>query len=144
MPRPALLLIALIANLLAAGGAMAANVTVTVDQIHSTGGKVYVTLWGSKDTWLDDQKSLQNIGLPAAVGSVIFVLHDVVPGRYAIATFHDENGNGEMDFNFIGYPLEGYAFSQDTRPFLSAPTFESCAFDVGIDDTALTIHMVYP
>jgi uncharacterized protein (DUF2141 family) len=144
MRRPALLLIVLVAHLLAAGGAMAADLTVTVDRIHSAGGKIWVTLWGSKETWLDDQKSLQNVGLPAAVGSVTFVLHDVAPGRYAIATFHDENGDGEMDFNFIGYPEEGYAFSRDTRPFLSAPSFDSCAFDVGIDDSALTIHMVYP
>ena len=143
MARPALL-IAFLALALYAGPAIAADVTVTVDQIESAQGKVYVTLWGSKETWLDDQKSLQNIGEPAAVGSVTFVMHDVAPGRYAIATFHDENANGQMDFNFIGYPTEGYAFSRDIRPFLSAPSFESCAFDVGIDDAALTIHMVYP
>jgi uncharacterized protein (DUF2141 family) len=143
MARPALL-IAFLALALRAGPAMAADVTVTIDQIESAQGKVYVTLWGSKETWLDDQKSLQNIGESAAVGSVTFVMHDVAPGRYAIATFHDENANGQMDFNFIGYPTEGYAFSRDIRPFLSAPSFESCAFDVGIDDAALTIHMVYP
>lgn len=138
------LLAALFVLMLGAGPAMAADLTVTVDQIQSNDGKVYVTLWGSKETWLDDQKSLQNIGLPAATGAVTFVLHDVAPGRYAIATFHDENGNGQMDFNFIGYPIEGYAFSRDVRPFLSAPSFESCAFDVGVDDLTLTIHMVYP
>jgi len=141
MRRLALLLIALV---LGAARAQAADVTVVVDQIESADGKVYVTLWGSKETWLDDQKSLQNIGLPAVKGAVSFVLHNVAPGRYAIATFHDANDNGEMDFNFIGYPTEGYAFSRDVRPFLSAPSFESCAFDVGIDDVSLTIHMVYP
>jgi uncharacterized protein (DUF2141 family) len=140
----AVLVFPLLALALGATRAEAAEVTVVVDQVHSADGKVYVTLWGSKETWLDDQKSLQNIGEPAAVGAVTFVLHDVAPGRYAIATFHDENDNGEMDFNFIGYPTEGYAFSRDIRPFLSAPSFESCAFDVGIDDLSLTIHMVYP
>jgi uncharacterized protein (DUF2141 family) len=143
MARLALLTAVLVLAFRAAP-ATAADVTVIVDQIESAQGKVYVTLWGSKETWLDDQKSLQNIGEPAAVGAVTFMLRDVAPGRYAIATFHDENGNGQMDFNFIGYPTEGYAFSHDIRPFLSAPSFESCAFDVGIDDLAVTIHMVYP
>jgi uncharacterized protein (DUF2141 family) len=142
--RQLALLIGFVALAFGAGPARAADLTITVDQIESTGGKVYVTLWGNKETWLDAEKSLQNIGLPAAVGAVTFVMHDVAPGRYAIATFHDENGNGQMDFNFIGYPTEGYAFSRDIRPFLSAPSFESCAFDIGIDDAALTIHMVYP
>ena len=143
MKRLALVLAGL-AMLLGAAPVRAADVTVTVDQIESTDGLVYITLWGSKDTWLDDKKSLQNIGQPAKVGAMTFVLHDVAPGRYAIATFHDANDNGRMDFNFIGYPIEGYAFSQDIRPFLSAPSFDSCAFDIGVDDAALTIHMVYP
>ena len=138
------LLTALLVLLLGARPALAADVTVTVDHIESTDGLVYITLWGSEATWLDDKKSLQNIGQPAVVGSLSFVLHDVAPGRYAIATFHDANDNGRMDFNFIGYPIEGFAFSRDVRPFLSAPSFDSCAFDVGVDDTALTIHMVYP
>ena len=124
--------------------ALAADVTVTVDHIENADGLVYITLWGSADTWLDDKKSLQNIGQQAVVGQLTYVLHDVAPGRYAIATFHDENDNGRMDFNFIGYPTEGFAFSRDVRPFLSAPSFDSCAFDVGVDDVALTIHMVYP
>lgn len=143
MRRPAILT-ALLALALGTGPAMAANVTVTVDQVHSAEGKVYVTLWGSPETWLDDQKSLQNIGVPAAVGQVAVTFRDVAPGRYAVVTFHDENDNGEMDFNFLGLPTEGYAFSRDVRPFLSAPSFDSCAFTVGIDDVALTIHMVYP
>jgi uncharacterized protein (DUF2141 family) len=141
--RPALLS-ALFALALGAGPAMAADVTVTVDQIHSAAGKVFVTLWGSPETWLDDTKSLQNIGVPAVVGQITVTFHDVVPGRYGVVTFHDEDDNGEMDFNFLGMPTEGYAFSHDIRPFLSAPSFDSCAFDVGIDDVALTIHMVYP
>ena len=29
------------------------------------------------------------------------------PGVYAVAVLHDENQNDEMDFNFLGMPLEG-------------------------------------
>jgi uncharacterized protein (DUF2141 family) len=143
MKRLALLTV-LIALALGASPARAADVTVTIDHIENADGLVYITLWGSQETWLDDKKSLQNIGQQAVVGQLTYVLHDVAPGRYAIATFHDENDNGRMDFNFIGYPTEGFAFSRDVRPFLSAPSFESCAFDIGVDDAALTIHMVYP
>jgi uncharacterized protein (DUF2141 family) len=143
MKRSALFTL-LLALTFGTAAAKAADVTVTVDHIESTDGLVYITLWGNQETWLDDKKSLQNIGEPATIGAMTFVLHDVAPGRYAIATFHDANDNGRMDFNFIGYPTEGYAFSQDIRPFLSAPSFESCAFDIGVDDAALTIHMVYP
>jgi uncharacterized protein (DUF2141 family) len=132
------------ATFVAAGTAQAADLTVKVDQIHSAQGKVYVTLWGSAETWLDDERSLQNIGVPAAVGVITVTFHNLAPGRYGVATFHDENDNGDMDFNFLGLPTEGYAFSRDARPFLSAPSFESCAIATGSDDAEITIHMVYP
>lgn len=138
------LLTAFLALVLGASPARAADVTVTIDHIENADGLVYITLWGSQETWLDDKKSLQNIGQQAVVGQLTYVLHDVAPGHYAIATFHDANDNGHMDFNFIGYPTEGFAFSRDIRPFFSAPSFSSCAFEIGVEDAALTIHMVYP
>ena len=143
MRRPTLIH-GVLALVMSCQAASAAEVTVTVDRIHSAAGKIYVTLWGDNENWLEEDKSLQNVGVEAEAGKVTVTLHGVTPGRYAITTFHDENDNGEMDFSLLGLPEEGYAFSRDVRPFLSAPSFNSCAFDVGIDDTALTIHMVYP
>ena len=36
-------------------------------------------------------------------------------GLYAIAALHDEDGDGEMDKNFIGLPVEGYACSRNAQ-----------------------------
>src|SRR5260221_10400043 len=35
-----------------------------------------------------------------------------------------------FDQNFLGLPLEGYAFSQNVRPFLSAPRFDAAAVEL--------------
>ncbi len=37
----------------------------------------------------------------------------VKPGAYAIAVFHDANGNGRLDRSLIGLPGEPYGFSND-------------------------------
>lgn len=50
------------------------------------------------------------------------------PGTYAIALFHDENGNGRLD-KFIGIPREGYGFSGSRKRILGVPSFRSAVID---------------
>jgi Uncharacterized protein conserved in bacteria (DUF2141) len=40
----------------------------------------------------------------------------------------DENGNGVLDKNFFGVPVEGYGFSNDARGSMGPPAFEKAAF----------------
>ena len=63
---------------------------------------------------------------------------DVPSGRYALMVIHDENGNGTLDTNVIGMPVEGYGFSNNPR-VMRKPTFDEAAFDVGVDALALDI-----
>lgn len=51
-------------------------------------------------------------------------------GRYAMAIYHDLNDNLKLDKNFVGYPKEPFAFSNNYRPIFSGPQFEDCVFEV--------------
>ena len=137
---------AALAALLAAGAgpAAASDLTVTVTDIRNDHGRVYATLFNGAGTWLVSDHSFQDQSAPAQPGNVVMTFHDVPPGHYAVVTFHDENGNTVMDFDVIGLPTEGFAFSNQVRPFLSAPSFERCAFDVGTDTAQISIKMIYP
>ena len=42
--------------------------------------------------------------------------------------YHDENNNGTLDSGLLGIPKEGYCFSTNYRPRLSAPSFRNVAF----------------
>ena len=44
-------------------------------------------------------------------------------GPLAVATFHDENDNGKLDFNFIGIPKEGTGASNNAASPFGAPKF---------------------
>lgn len=75
----------------------------------------------------------------APAGAVTTVTFDGVPaGRYALMVIHDENGNGTLDTNLVGMPVEGYGFSNNPR-VMRKPTFEEAAFDVGADALALDV-----
>ena len=61
-----------------------------------------------------------------------------------MVVFHDANANGRLDLGFVGIPIEGYGFSNNVRPVLRAPSFESVAFQAVAGDTRLHIRLRYP
>ena len=79
--------------------------------------------------------------VPAA--DAVATFEDLAPGTYAVAVYHDENGNGEFDQGLFGIPLEGYAFSMGARAFFGPPSFERAAFAVAAAGTTVTIAMTY-
>lgn len=52
--------------------------------------------------------------IPAS-GPVVAVFENLPTGDYAVKAFHDVNGNGRMDTNPFGMPVEPYAFSNNAR-----------------------------
>jgi len=67
---------------------------------------------------------------------------DLPKGEYAIAIMHDKNTDKICNTNFFGIPTEGYGFSRNYRPKLSAPTFDDCKIDVN-SNLSITIEMIY-
>lgn len=65
----------------------------------------------------------------------------VPPGRYAIAVFHDQNSNRNLD-KFAGIPKEGFAFSRNPSIKFRAPRFEEVAMDLtpGANLARLKMH----
>jgi uncharacterized protein (DUF2141 family) len=127
---------------LAASMASAAPLTVTVENIRSAQGVIRLSLYASPAEWPDNSSKDHDFALKAERGRVVFRL-DVLPGTYAVNGFHDENGNGKFDTNFLGIPEEGYFFSNNVRPFLSAPSFDAAQFAVPPEGKAITISVVY-
>jgi len=68
---------------------------------------------------------------------------DIPPGTYALAVFHDENMNGKLDTNWLGIPKEGYAFSNDVKALLAAPSFSDASFQYDGGTLDLTIRLHY-
>jgi uncharacterized protein (DUF2141 family) len=65
--------------------------------------------------------------VPARKGAVRYEFGDVPDGVYAVAVFHDANGNGKLD-KALGIPKEGFAFSQNPPLRPRAPTFKESRF----------------
>lgn len=117
---------------------------VEVVGLRNNTGQVGVVLYDSAKGFPDKGKGLRN-GISRKIkGKRVRVeFSGLRPGSYAVAILHDENANGEMDFNLIGIPKEGFGFSNDAEVVLGPPSFEDAAFKLILKRSKITITAKY-
>ena len=120
------------------------TILVRVEQVRSEQGLVTAVLYGDKpDDFLAKGKKLAKIRVPAKQGTVHICLIAPRPGTYALAVYHDENGNKKFDKNVIGLPIEGFGVSNNPEFFLVPPHHDEAAFAVSNNQTPLAIAIKY-
>ncbi|MGB3590753.1 MAG: DUF2141 domain-containing protein [Nonlabens sp.] len=67
-------------------------------------------------------------------GKAIAMFENVPTGEYAIIALHDLNGNGKMDFENTGRPMEDYGTSSGTITY-GPPNWEESKFELKKDHT---------
>ena len=65
------------------------------------------------------------------------------PGNYAIALLDDENEDGQMNYNFLGLPLEGFGFSNYYTSGMRKPKYSDFNFDVKKGNNKVEIKIRY-
>ncbi|MBT3170706.1 MAG: DUF2141 domain-containing protein [Rhodospirillaceae bacterium] len=107
--------------------ASAETLVITVRDIRNSDGDIRISIYNSADSFLVDGQVAATQTLSAQAGDVEVVFAGLRPGTYAAAAFHDENGSGDFDTNFIGIPREGYGFSNGAEAGLGPPDFEDAS-----------------
>jgi uncharacterized protein (DUF2141 family) len=119
------------ATMAAATPAMAGDIRVVVTNLESAGGLVSIGLHGPSDDFPSPAAMVEGRIVPAAAGAVTVTFRDLPPGRYAVAVFHDVDGDGALDTGALGLPAEPYGFSRNARGRFGPPDFDRAAFDLG-------------
>lgn len=104
------------------------DLVIKVENVGSQEGKVRIALYDSEDKFLDEQ--MKGGAVDASVGSVFHKFTNLRPGTYAISLFHDEDGDGKLNSNFMGIPSEPYAFSNNAKGMFGPPDFDKCKFEM--------------
>ena len=123
----------------------AADLLIEIAGVHSEQGALFAAIHGpeSAATFPDDAGAVYRVQLPAVGGMARFTIHDVPLGQYAVAVFHDENGNGDLDANMLGVPTEGYGFSRDAASTFGPPEFGAAAFDLDSEPETVRVTLAY-
>jgi uncharacterized protein (DUF2141 family) len=121
-------------SLLLAAGAQAATVDVHVSNVAGGKGSLKVAVC-DRERFL--KQCAYTASMPAREGENVIAVPGIPKGTWAVLVFQDENGNGELDRNFIGIPKENYGFSRDAASKFGPPGFDEAAIQVGDEATVV-------
>lgn len=71
------------------------------------------------------------------------VFNGLKPGTYAIAAFHAENNERQMQYGLFGKPKEGYGFSRNPPSSMGAPPFDAAALGYSGGAQTVPIRLNY-
>lgn len=133
MKLPSLLLL-----ISAIGFAQNNALTVTITGIQNNSGKLMAEVYNSKGKFLKSAYKTTSTSIKANTTTVIF--SDLPKSEYTVMVYHDQNGNGKLDKNFIGMPKEPVACSNNAKGFMGPPKYEDAKFSL-VTDSKITIKM---
>lgn len=120
------------------------TITLHVRGLRNSNGNVYAGLYNraggfptTRDGWIRGEVTTDIVS-----GRATLTFRDMPSGTYAIAVFHDENSNDDLDTNWIGIPKEGVGASNDANGRLGPPKWKDAKFSVA-QDTRTTAKMKY-
>lgn len=112
-----------------------ATLTLTFETGART-GTIMVALYNSEDGYRSGPAIAQ--AMVDASGQTLATFADLPAGDYAVKAFHDVNGDGRMNTNPFGLPVEPFAFSNNAVGNMGPASWERARFSVS-GDVAQTI-----
>jgi uncharacterized protein (DUF2141 family) len=120
--------------------ASASTLNLTYDGIETQEGAIMVALFDSEAAY-NGGAPVRVAMVPANAASVSVSIAGLAPGRYAIKSFHDIDGDNRMSSNPMGMPIEPFAFSNNARGNMGPATWTQAAFEVnGATAHSITIR----
>lgn len=104
-------------------------------------GKVKIGLFDSKDSYSEEGESFRGTSVVIKDRKAECTFERIPYGTYAIKLYHDKNGNGELDTNFMGVPKEKYGFSNNARGMLGPATWDDAKFVFNIKSMSMEINV---
>jgi len=104
------------------------NLSLNINGVTSEKGNICFAIYTNENSFLKFDKVYKSGSEKAVKGNTAFNITDLPEGDYAIAIFHDANGNKNLDTNVLGIPKEQIAFSKGKMKMFGPPKFEECVF----------------
>jgi uncharacterized protein (DUF2141 family) len=93
-------------------------------------GSIRLAIYDSLRNFNVPTKATIKLTLPIVDGqATASIPRHELPDQFAVATFHDENGDGELNRNRLGIPTERYGFSRNARGLTGPPTFQQSVIE---------------
>lgn len=109
------------------------TLTVQVSNIKEKKGTIILSVFNNINDFLKEGKEYYKQVFQVKDSFLQYTFMKVPKGHYAVALFHDVNGDGKCNKNILGLPKEGFGFSRNYRPILRPPNFKEVEVEVNQD-----------
>jgi len=117
------------------------RVTVELTGIEKTEGQIAFMLFDQEDGFPSEPAKALKMGIVKEYSDkTTFTFDDVPYGTYALAVFHDENSDGEIERNFMGMPKEPVGASNLFK--MGRPNFKKCSFKLKEGEKKLSMVFI--
>jgi uncharacterized protein (DUF2141 family) len=105
----------------------AIRIDLVITGLRPSGGRVMVSLFDSEQAWREG-RPFRVGAVPVGADRARLSFAPVPPGRYAVRAFQDLDGDGKLNSNAFGVPIEPIAFSNGAQPRFGPPGWQEAAF----------------
>ncbi|MDM9385352.1 DUF2141 domain-containing protein [Chlorogloeopsis sp. ULAP01] len=132
-------------NLATANPKSTVKLTVVVDGIRNQKGQICLRIYGNERGFpLSDTSEVKSGCVKIQGSSVKKEFNGLKPGTYAVAVVDDQNGDYNLNRDFLGIPQEGFGISKNPTVSMlkGIPKFQDASFSLK-NDTTIKINMKY-
>lgn len=118
------------------------NLTVVVDNINIVRGHVILGIYNKAESFLKEDEQYRVAIIKVDAKTISHTFKNLPQGTYGVSLYHDVNDDNVCNTNWIGFPTEGYGFSNNLKIHFSVPKYEDAKFKL-LHDTTITISVIY-
>jgi uncharacterized protein (DUF2141 family) len=111
-----------------AGAQSHARLSVSVEGVRNDSGSVRCGLYSSANGFREPGREMRGAVAQIKNGHATCVFSGVAARTYAVAVFHAEHNETQMETGLFGKPKQGYGFSNNPSSIFGPPSFNSAAF----------------
>ena len=116
--------------------------TIIVDRLRSPDAPIIMGLYNAENKFPDPKDQIREYHFKPKNGKLVAHISDIQYGEFALAIYQDVNSNGKIDKNMVGVPTEPYAFSNNIKPVMKAPSFKDCKFEYNKKSNTINISLL--
>ncbi len=122
----------------------AGTLEVDVLSLRDDRGEAVCALYDRAETFPSESEVRAGRHAPIADRKAVCRFEGVPAGRYAVAVFHDEDGDRRLR-KVLGVPREGYGFSNNAKAgSFGPPKFAAAAFEFDGKAKRVPVSITYP
>ena len=114
----------------AAASPATTTLEITFTRLAKPSGQIMLALFDSQAAYDSGAAPVRAIAIPVTGDTATATIPDVLPGRYGFKILHDVNGDGTMNTNPFGMPIEPFAFSNNAVGNMGPAKWEAAAFEI--------------